>query len=827
MAKVCIPQEITDLLKNQIPSKAFREIATLDVEKRTQAITEILDEFSKNNLFSDEADRLLMQKGLEEKIIDIQKERLIKSAQYKRKVEAVGREQPDTFLDKLNQISSIDDFSDELIQEGVEIKLGARLTGEEVKRLVEASKDISQYLDDNGNPNQKAWKTKDEDGNTIIRQISNEYGEAFKNYQNAISSVNPSSFGEQLVATLTSNLLFNVKSPLTNIFGQAPITALFTAESVARYKNSEAIPIATDLAKKDAMFFAKYKYDAARGLDVDAGLRVLGETMARFNPEGGLIEKIAGLQNKIVYDLSLGVPDQTFGSYGYYMTAFGLAKNEVLEDFKNKNIKIDFGNPEFEKKYNNALNFLVNDSLLSEPTSVIGQEIKRASVDKADEITYKQKSDVAKSSSQIRNALDEAGKNFLLRAGVPESIAEGFKIGKYTIPFIMTVSNVITTGAQYSGLNAPVKALGILAFKQEPGLKPLEAIRFTRLENYNNILQDLGEIDWRKPAIGIPAAFTAALFINPEDYIGSYPDDPDERRLIELGRASENSIRVNIGGQEKWVSLDILGPIAAPFIGILEAKKRKDANLSQLFLSYAAGSAMQLTKFPIIEGTKDLGELIQKSIIDYVKDINNGKEDENLIQSTFEASANFLTEFMAAKFLPSIVGDVAESFDTTKRDVKSGQYNVGNINLDPLAIKVPGLRESLPEKLDVFGQEIKTEGVSQVLFGSRVKTPSEDKVVLELEKMRFEGETKTPTDYIGKSAQQYYNIPDNKIPNEKREYGNQVYDAYKEVIQSSDWNTLTLQDKIDALSDAEASVRKSYKDILEERYGKIAEEENK
>ena len=827
MAQTCIPKEITDLIKKQIPSKTLRQISLGDKEKRTQAITEIVDEFYKNNLLANEGDRIVVQKGIEDKIVETQKERLTKAAQYKRNVEAVGRTEPDTFLDKINQISSIDDFSDDLIEEGVAIKLGARLTGDEIKKLIDASEDIGQYLDDNSNPNQKAWKTKDEDGNTIIRQISNEYGKAFRNYQNAISSVNPSSFGEQTVATLTANLLFNVKSPLTNIFGQAPITALFTTESVARYKNAEVISIATDLAKKDAVFFANYKYDSARGLDVDAGLRVLGETMARFNPKGGLIEKIAGFQNKIVYDLSLGVPDQAFGSYGYYMTAFGLAKNEVLEDFKNKNIKIDFGNPEFEKKYNNALNSLVNDSLLPKPTSVIGQEIKRASVDKADEITYRQQSDVAKSSSQFRNSLDELSKNFLIRGGVPESIAEGFKVGKYTIPFIMTVSNVITTGAQYSGLNVPLKALGTLAFKQEPGLKPLESLRFTRLENYNNILQDLGEIDWRKPAIGIPAAFTAALFINPEDYIGSYPDDPDERRLIELGRATENSIRVKVPGtdKEKWISLDLLGPIAAPFIGMLEAKKRKDANLGQLFLSYAAGSALQLTKFPIVEGTKDLGELIQKSIVDYVKDINDGKEDENLIQSTFEASANFLTEFMAARFVPSIVGDVAESFDTTKRDVTKETYSVGNVNLDPLAIKVPGLRESLPAKLDVFGQEIKTEGVSQIFFGSRVKTPSEDKVVLELEKMKSEGETKTPTDYIGKSAQRYYNIPNDKVPEEKREYGNQVYDSYKKVIESTNWNNLTLEDKIDKLSKAETKVRDKYKTTLKKKYGEIEKPE--
>ena len=186
MAQTCIPKEITDLIKKQIPSKTLRQISLSDKEKRTQAITEIVDEFYKNNLLANEGDRIVVQQGIEDKIVETQKERLTKAAEYKRNVEAVGRTEPDTFLDKINQISSIDDFSDELIEEGVAIKLGARLTGDEIKKLIDASEDIGQYLDDNSNPNQKAWKTKDEDGNTIIRQISNEYGEAFKKYQNAI-----------------------------------------------------------------------------------------------------------------------------------------------------------------------------------------------------------------------------------------------------------------------------------------------------------------------------------------------------------------------------------------------------------------------------------------------------------------------------------------------------------------------------------------------------------------------------------------------------------------------------------------------------------------
>ena len=83
MAQTCIPKEITDLIKKQIPSKTLRQISLGDKEKRTQAITEIVDEFYKNNLLANEGDRIVVQKGIEDKIVETQKERLTKAAQYK------------------------------------------------------------------------------------------------------------------------------------------------------------------------------------------------------------------------------------------------------------------------------------------------------------------------------------------------------------------------------------------------------------------------------------------------------------------------------------------------------------------------------------------------------------------------------------------------------------------------------------------------------------------------------------------------------------------------------------------------------------------------
>lgn len=798
MAKqLCIPQEITENLKKTVSSKAYREISLTDVEKREA----IFDEIINDSIYKegDAGAKQLIKEELKKEIVKIQRERLTKAAQYKRDVEAVGRKQPDTFLDKLNQISSIDNFSDELIQEGVEIKLGARLTGEEVKKLTEAAKNINQFLDNDGNLTTKAYL---EDG-----KYSQEFGEAYKQYRQTVNSVNPSSFGEKFVSTLNANLLFNTKSGLTNIISNTGFALTGSADRTLEFGTPYKMDRAFREAIEDAKFFSQYGFDATRSMDIDAGINTLGETMNAFNMDGNLVEKIAGQYNDLVYKQLLSTPDQFYASFAKRDTIYREARNEILKS--NPNLKVD------SDQFNQIFEDTVKDAFSLNPRTATGNRLKEVGIAEANRVTFQQQSEPAKFSIKARKSLDELGKNALVGVGIPEDIADGFKLGTFAVPFAMTPANVINVGLDYSG----IKTLA-LAFTK--GL--FNAIKNAKdRASANKIILDYAkDIKFSRAAVGVGASFAIASLINPNDYIGNYPDDPDEQRLIELGRATTNSIRVKIPGtnEEKWVSLDYLGPIAAPLVAVLELKKRPDLTVGQMALVTAFGAGSQLAKLPVIEGFDDLMKFAANSI----------KETINQEYSPQEFSKDFfngLTGFVAARSVPSIIGDVGEATDTVKRDAKTGVYSIGNINLDPFVLKIPEVRKALPEKLDVFGQEIKTEGVSQVLFGSRVKTPSEDEVVLELEKMKSEGETKTPTDYIGKKAQQYYNIPDNKIPNEKREYGNQVYDAYKEIIQSSDWNTLTLQDKIDALSDAEASVRKSYKDILEERYGKIAEEKNK
>jgi hypothetical protein len=790
MAQVCIPQETINLIKKAIPSKVFRSISGFDADKRTQSIEGILDALEENNLFSNGEDRAVFKQGINDKIVEIQKERLTKSATYKRKVDANGRAEPDTFKQKLDKISSIDDFSDELIQEGIEINLGARLTGDEIRKLTEASNNVGKFFLPNGATNDLAYSN---------GKYSDEFGEAFKAYKQAKDDINPTSLGKKLVSTANANLLFNLKSGITNIISNTAFSAI---GSVDRTLALGAVPYKFDEAFKeaveDAKFFAKYGFDPTRAVDIDDGIKTLGETMNAFSSEGNAFDKTIKAMNDLVYKKMLSIPDQFYA---------GLAKRDTIKRLANK---------EAQKLYpglkgadlDAKISEITQDANSLRPQTDLGIELKQIGIAEANRVTFQEQSGLAKVSETIRSGIDEFFKEKAIQVGFKEDIADAFAIGKYIVPFVMTPANVINVGLDYSGLKTlPMLPKGIYdAVKSSKNSREATGILFDFIKTT--------KID--KPLIGIPIAIGVASLISPENYIGEYPTDENERRLFELGRATTNSVKVSVGGQDKWVSLDYLGPIAAPLIGILQAKKDPNANMGDMIFKFGVGASMQLTKLPALEGINNIIEGTAKAF-KVAGDIEGITAAQSISKSFFDG----LVDFVASRTVPSIVGDTGEALDETKRDTKAGVYSVGNVNLDPAIIKIPFVRDSLQPKQDVFGKDIKTEGISQIFFGARVKTPSDDKVVLELEKMSNQGVSKAPTDYIGKSAQTYYKIPDDKMVEEKDAYGKAVYDAYNKAISDKKWSSLNPEDKKDALTKVEMQVRDKYKKSLEKKYGKV------
>lgn len=763
---VCIPPQITEQIKANIPAKAMRSLAGMTKENQEAYIASIVDAFEVDN-----DTKGLLKMGLEQEVLMKQKD-MLKSMVKGKDVSPTAKK---TLSDKIDQLDRLNGFDDNFIEEVVEAKLGARLEPEQAKEIVDAVNNLKPLLDKDGNPILKDGK------------YTPEFGEAIKAYKEAIRKANPSSFGQQVVSTGNANLLFNVKSSITNIVSNTSFAMVASVDRTADFGTPYKFERAFQEAIEDAKFYAENGFDVTRAENIDENIRILGETMVQFGDRNA-IEKLAGNMNKLVYQYALSTPDQFYASLAKRDTIYRMARNKVKE----LDPSIEVGS----EKFNNLWDVMVEDALKMNPQTEVGIELKDIAVAEANRVTFQNKSILAEKSVNIRRQLDDGAKEALIRANVPEKYAEAFKPGTYIVPFAMTPANVINVGLDYSGLKLPftLPKATMNAFKNANNKKEAAGI----------LVEFLKDSKITRPAIGIGAAFAAASFIPPEDYIGEYPTSARERELLDLRQATTNSVRISLGGQERWVSLDYLGPVGAALVGVMELKKQKDVGYGAMAGAYLLGAGKQVTKIPLIEGVSAALKNVSKSF-------------EVPFSEAMELWANSALNFVASRTVPAIVTDVTEAADPVARDTRSGQYTIGVIPLDPAISKIPYFRQMLDERVNVLGETTPGQGINEVLFGSRVKEVQNDAVVDVLTNLSNQGFNVTPTDYIENKVRRG-DIPEEAKNDEKREYGTGLKEALAKTMTSPGFSGLTPEEQAERITKAETDYKNMYRKKLETKY---------
>lgn len=188
---------------------------------------------------------------------------------------------------------------------------------------------------------------------------------------------------------------------------------------------------------------------------------------------------------------------------------------------------------------------------------------------------------------------------------------------------------------------------------------------------------------------------------------GNAPDSEAERKLWEADRKQPNSIF--IGG--KWRKLDRVSPlgnlltIGAEFNELGKTKTRMQ----------------QWTQIGF-EGVKSVTE--QSFLLGFSNALKAITEPDRFAETFAENAIRGM--------VPNIIARVGQGMDTYARD--SGRLN-------PIAVlqeRIPILREMLPEKLDVLGRKIKTQGgFLGVMFDPfSSKKPSSDPVIQELTRLK-------------------------------------------------------------------------------------------
>jgi hypothetical protein len=311
---------------------------------------------------------------------------------------------------------------------------------------------------------------------------------------------------------------------------------------------------------------------------------------------------------------------------------------------------------------------------------------------------------------------------------------------------------------------------------------------------------DLGTKEYRqsvsrnlvRSGLGLTGAVIITGMLSDDDFVGAY--DPARYQIEGLRNSNYNAVRV--GG--KWISTDWLGPLSVPVTSMMYARK---------YASTPAEGAFQYGK-GVLSSVKQLPGI--SDVYDFVK-ANAYTVNLSLEEMTSEAG-NYIVDQLSSRLVPSIVSDVAKATDPKLRESKS--------STDALKARIPGLRQTLPEKTDVFGETLKSESaITTILFGSRIKTDKETKTIKEISDLstslgkgiNFTNWDKTSSKTL---AQFKEKVGAEKYKDAKLAYGKELKINLDKITSSSKYAKATDEDKLKMInsldSDAQEKILQRY-----------------
>lgn len=395
------------------------------------------------------------------------------------------------------------------------------------------------------------------------------------------------------------------------------------------------------------------------------------------------------------------------------------------------------------------------DAMCINPKTTEGEIVRAQAILDAQIATWTNDSWASKVSLGIRKIINDASGDL--------------RLGDQFMPFIKTPANVIETGLDYAGLGIPKAMFDTVSAFRSGNLKSRE------------FHMKLGR-ELVRAGLGLTAAVIIAGMLKDDDFVGAY--DPARKQIEELRNSNTNSIRV--GG--KWVSIDWLGPLAVGVSAMMYARKA-GSSTSEKALGFSVGAGSTFLSLP---GVSDLSDLY--------KDYQYKQGAFGGIEEVADTGLNWLYSRLA----PSFIGDIAKATDTVERKTKN--EGLGSM----IKARLPGLRQTLPAKKTIFGDEMKTEPAwSTILFGARVKTSKETPIIKELSDVQAEtGKSLNFTDWDNRASKQLQQFREKfgktGYDTGKWRYANWMQAKLKEAINDPAYQKLDPEQKLTKLNSLDA-----------------------
>lgn len=379
--------------------------------------------------------------------------------------------------------------------------------------------------------------------------------------------------------------------------------------------------------------------------------------------------------------------------------------------------------------------------------------------------------------------------------------------------------------SQFEGKNALTRfaAGAILPFKKTPMNVAVEGIQYSPVGLLESLTR--GSINLRKGKInvheyidGISKGLTGtgiALLgyaLTEAGILKASGGDDQDKNNFESAQGKQNySLKVG----EKTYSLDWLAPTGIPlFMGSelyqLASQKVKEkgeknntpevAKSATKILNSMATAMNPLSEMSMISG-------LTSTLQSYASG-NKGLENLGLNA----------TKSYVGQFVPTVLGQVAKTFDDKERSTTSTESDPLPKALDTLGnqikSKIPGLRQTLPTKTDIWGKDVENEGNiiekglnAGVFPWSSKKVNENNPTNKEISKLYDETLDKSvlPSNSIDKVLnidKEKYRLSNEQYSKLKKMYGEINYKVLSELTSSPEYKEMNNEQKVKAISDA-------------------------
>jgi len=650
---------------------------------------------------------------------------------------------------------------DGIINELSGLATGSKITKEEVDEVIKLGAEVEKYksvMDTNPTVKDGKFNTKFAEALEGFDIASDKMNKFIASHTTVSKSETFWSHAKASMLLKPASWLVNIESNVINT-GLESISRRFGSGRMGGY-NSE---IVNAWKKSMAKIYRKTGNDYSRALSLDDMVTGKGKALGEVSTTG----RDTWFTN-MIYKEALGTPDAWTARMNFadaaniYSSkiADGLVKGTSARKAKAAEILGD------------ALNVI--------PKTEDGKYVRQLAVEDAMRATYTNESATSKLSMTIKNAINSI-------PGIKKA-----KVGDLLEPFVKTPANVVEQGLDISGLGFLKGTVKLVKYFKTKKLDEKIAKQYL-----------LGALkDGSKAGAGLSTAYLLSLAIDKDNFMGAY--DPERSKWEQLRNSNYNAIKIG----DKWVSMDYLGPLGSPLVAMLSAKKYGNDSFVDTIGGYLKGAASQITRIPFATSIAEL--------------YGSYKEATDVEKQKFLPVMQKMFMDQVASRTPGILSDIAKMTDTQIRDTSTGKFGKFGFNPDPIVAKIPWVANSLPEKRNIIGEDIKTEKMakedqfmlglfSTIAAGARIKTEQSSPEGKEIYRLHKSGNAPTITNWRYPNGKAINALKDSVGKEKFREifideFGPAYKSAVSELLQDDEYKEASDDEKKGMIDKAEDEV---------------------